>query len=120
MPLAHCAHVCFRVFFEMKYGMSPGHAGAVNSIVYILSAVASPIFGFLIDRTGRSILWIIGGIVFTLGAHALFAFSFFEPIVCMVSTSVRLSVERYIHSLATGETCRIIWEGQCFRSVSDP
>ena len=68
----------------MKFGYNPSKADSVNSIVYILSAVASPIFGFFIDKTGKSIFWIIAGIVFTLGSHAMFAFTFIEPYVGMV------------------------------------
>ena len=74
----------FRVFFEMKFGYSPSKADSINSIVYILSAVASPIAGFFIDKTGKAIFWIISGIVFTLVAHAMFAFTFIPAYYGMV------------------------------------
>ncbi len=69
----------------MKFGYSPAKADSINSIVYILSAVASPIAGFFIDKTGKAIFWIISGIVFTLVAHAMFAFTFIPAYYGMVS-----------------------------------
>ena len=57
----------YRVFFEMKFEMSHSSASVVNSLVYILSAVASPLFGFLIDRSGKNIFWLMAGTIITLG-----------------------------------------------------
>lgn len=59
-------------------------ANAVNSIVYVISAVASPFFGLLVDRVGRNILWVFLAVVFTIGSHALLAFSFANPYIGMV------------------------------------
>ena len=55
------------------------------SLVYIISAAASPIFGFCIDKTGKNIFWVILGTTVTLGCHALLAFTFITPFVAMVS-----------------------------------
>lgn len=55
------------------------------SLVYIISAVASPVFGFLIDKTGRNVFWVILGTTVTIGCHALLAFTFINPYVAMVS-----------------------------------
>ncbi len=74
----------FRVFFERKFDFSPSNANAVNSIVYVISAVASPFFGFLVDKVGRNILWVFLAIVFTIGSHALLTFTFVNPYVGMV------------------------------------
>ena len=54
--------------------------------MYIISAVASPFFGFCIDKTGKNIFWVILGTIVTLGCHALLAFTFITPFVAMVST----------------------------------
>ncbi|KAK7090746.1 lysosomal dipeptide transporter MFSD1-like [Littorina saxatilis] len=80
------------VFFEMKFSMSPTSANAVNSLVYIVSAVASPFFGFLIDRTGKNIFWVIIGTTVTLGCHALLAFSFVSAYVGMIVMGLAYSV----------------------------
>ena len=53
--------------------------------MYIISAVASPFFGFCIDKTGKNIFWVILGTIVTLGCHALLAFTFITPFVAMVS-----------------------------------
>lgn len=80
------------VFFEMKFDMDPTNANAVNSLVYIISAVASPVFGFLIDKTGKNIFWVIAGIAITLGCHALLAFTFITPYLGMVVMGLAYSV----------------------------
>ncbi|KAL3847679.1 hypothetical protein ACJMK2_018576 [Sinanodonta woodiana] len=80
------------VFFEMKFGFSPTLANNVNSLVYIISAVASPFFGFVIDRTGKNIFWVILGTLVTLGCHALLAFTFINPYVAMSIMGLAYSV----------------------------
>lgn len=80
----------FRVFFERKFDFSPSNANAVNSIVYVISAVASPFFGALVDRVGRNILWVFLAIVFTIGSHALLTFTFINPYVGMVNLFTNL------------------------------
>lgn len=80
------------VFFEMKWGFEPSLANNVNSLVYIISAVASPVFGFLIDRTGRNIFWVILGTVCTIGCHALLAFTFLNPYVGMSCMGLAYSI----------------------------
>lgn len=72
------------MFFERKFDFSPSNANAVNSIVYVISAVASPFFGILVDKVGRNILWVFLAIVFTIGSHALLTFTFVNPYVGMV------------------------------------
>ena len=64
------------------------------SLVYILSAFASPVFGFLIDKTGKNIFWVMMGVLVTMGAHGLLAFTFVNPYVAMVSTNRQLRIER--------------------------
>jgi len=58
------------------------------SLVYIISAVASPVFGFLIDKTGKNIFWVILGTSVTIGCHATLAFTFISPYVAMVSDTL--------------------------------
>ncbi|XP_076344249.1 lysosomal dipeptide transporter MFSD1-like [Tachypleus tridentatus] len=72
------------VFFEKKFGFTSTGANAVDSIVYVISAIASPLFGILVDRTGRNLMWVLISVVVTLGAHMLLAFSFLNPWIAMV------------------------------------
>ncbi|XP_072033850.1 lysosomal dipeptide transporter MFSD1-like [Amphiura filiformis] len=71
------------IFFEDKFGFSPAEANAVNSLVYFISAGASPLFGFLVDRFGRNVYWLILGVILTLASHGLLAFTFLNPFVSM-------------------------------------
>lgn len=71
-----------------KYGFSPSDASAINSIVYVISAVASPLFGFIIDKAGRNVSWILASVVTTIVAHSLLAFTFVNPYVGMVRNHI--------------------------------
>lgn len=68
-----------------KFDYTAEEANTVNSIVYIISAVASPIFGLVIDKTGKNVMWVFLSVVVTIGAHSMLAFTFLNPYVGMVS-----------------------------------
>lgn len=68
-----------RVFFERKYDYTPEEANTVNSIIYSIAAVASPLCGYIVDKTGRNVMWVFISTVVTIGGHALLAFSFVNP-----------------------------------------
>ncbi|XP_068224534.1 lysosomal dipeptide transporter MFSD1-like isoform X2 [Palaemon carinicauda] len=72
-----------KVFFMRKFDFDEGNANGVTSIVYIISAVASPLLGLLVDFTGRNIFWIFFSILITLGCHVLLAFTFLNPFIAM-------------------------------------
>ncbi|XP_062409222.1 major facilitator superfamily domain-containing protein 1 [Sardina pilchardus] len=72
-----------QVFFIEKFDFSPAQARAINSVVYIISAPASPVLGFLVDRTGRNVLWVACAILATLTAHMMLAFTFWNPWIAM-------------------------------------
>jgi MFS family permease len=67
------------VFFKHKYKITLDEANTINSSIYIMSAIISPLFGFLIDRTGRNVLWISLGTILATIAHALVAFTSIPP-----------------------------------------
>lgn len=67
-----------------KFAMSDKQANILSSVVYIISGVASPIFGFLIDKIGRNIGWIFFATCFTSLAHLLMGFTYLNPYVAMV------------------------------------
>lgn len=71
------------MFFIRKFDFTPEGANAVNSILYIVSAVASPLFGLLVDRTGRNVFYVFISILVTIGAHGILAFTFLNPYVGM-------------------------------------
>ena len=45
------------LFFEEKWLYNATKANIVNSLVYIISAVASPFLGFAVDQTGFNVMW---------------------------------------------------------------
>jgi MFS family permease len=80
------------VFFERKFDYSPEDANTVNSIVYIISAVASPLLGLLVDKTGRNVMWVFVSIIVTIFAHGLLAFTFLNPYIGMAVMGVSYSM----------------------------
>jgi MFS family permease len=80
------------VFFQMKFGLSPSAASTLNSIVYVISAVMSPILGFMIDKLGRNLLWVLAAVFLTGLSHALLAFTFINPWFAMVTMGVSYSM----------------------------
>jgi len=81
-----------KMFFTNRFELDAATAGAVNSLVYIISAAASPVFGFCIDKTGKNIYWLLTGVVITIGCHALLAFSFVTPWVAMIIMGFAYSI----------------------------
>ncbi|KAL1260191.1 hypothetical protein QQF64_008018 [Cirrhinus molitorella] len=77
-----------QVFFIEKFAFTTVQARAINSIVYIISAPASPLLGFIVDRTGRNILWVLLAVVTTLLSHMMLAFTFWNPWIAMVNTKL--------------------------------
>lgn len=68
-----------------KYDFDAQDANFINSLVYIISAVASPLFGYVIDKTGKNVSWVMISVLATITAHSFLAFTYVNPYVCMVS-----------------------------------
>ncbi|CAB0040141.1 unnamed protein product [Trichogramma brassicae] len=81
-----------KVYFIRKYGFEPAAANTVNSLVYFISAVASPIFGIVVDKMGKNIFWVVLSITGSLIAHGLLAFTYVSPYVCMVILGLSYSM----------------------------
>nr|CDS29414.1 major facilitator superfamily domain containing protein [Hymenolepis microstoma] len=63
------------VFFRRKYGLDPSEAAAINSIIFVVSVVASPIVGLAVDYVGYNLTWLASGVALANICHATFAFS---------------------------------------------
>lgn len=72
-----------QAFFINNFDMTPEEANNVNSIVYLISAIASPLFGYVIDKVGRNVSWVFVATVATLFAHVLLTFSHLNPYIAM-------------------------------------
>ena len=57
------------------------------SLVYIVSAVASPFLGLMVDFVGYNVHWVNVGTILTLASHALFAFTAVTPYFLAVRKS---------------------------------
>ncbi|XP_032294652.1 lysosomal dipeptide transporter MFSD1 isoform X1 [Drosophila virilis] len=72
-----------QAFFTSNFHLTPEQANNVNSIVYLISAIASPLFGFIIDRVGRNVSWVFVATIATLVSHLLLTFSQLNPYIGM-------------------------------------
>lgn len=62
-----------------------------SSVVYIISAPASPLLGFMVDKIGKNITWVLCAVVTTLIAHMMLAFTFWNPWIAMVKPLCNLN-----------------------------
>lgn len=82
-----------QVYFKRKYDLTVDGANMVNSCVYIVAAVISPLCGYAVDRIGRNILWISLGTILTITAHLIIAFTtHFQPWICSLLMGVGYSI----------------------------
>lgn len=79
-------------FFKDKYNFTSQEANTVNSMVYLVAAVASPIFGFIIDMCGRNVAWVFLSTVIAIFSHSLMAFTNVNPYICMLSLGFSYSM----------------------------
>ncbi|KAH0512108.1 Major facilitator superfamily domain-containing protein 1 [Microtus ochrogaster] len=56
----------------------------LGNIVYVISAPMSPIFGLLVDKTGKNVIWVLCAVATTLVSHMMLAFTFWNPWIAMV------------------------------------
>lgn len=75
-----------------KFHYSPEEANNVNSMVYLVSAVASPIFGFIIDKSGCNLFWVTLSTLATAIAHCLLGFTDLNPYVGMILMGLAYSM----------------------------
>lgn len=71
-------------FFIEKFHLEPPAANYVCSIVYLISAVASPVLGLLIDKTGKNVLYVLFSIMATIAAHLILILCDLNPYYGMV------------------------------------
>lgn len=76
------------------------------SLPYMVS-LAMPLCGLIIDKTGRNLIWLFVGVILSLSAHALLAFTFINPYVPVVSMFL-VTIVLQIDSLLI-RFCQQIW-----------
>ncbi|KAG8195769.1 hypothetical protein JTE90_004776 [Oedothorax gibbosus] len=80
------------VFFARKYHLDHDTANSVDSIVYLISAGASPLLGLLVDKTGRNLMWLLTAVFLTIICHTMLAFTFINPWIPMVGMGLTYSL----------------------------
>ncbi|KAF5274952.1 hypothetical protein FQR65_LT04293 [Abscondita terminalis] len=79
-------------FFMKKFNMAASAANQVNSMVYLISSVGSPVLGLVVDKLGRNLFWTMLAISSTLCAHYILAFSMWNPYIGMVFMGIAYSL----------------------------
>lgn len=79
-------------FFTYKFDMDGQDADHISSLIYLISGIASPITGLLIDKVGLNILWILISVIFTIIAHLLLGFTVVNPYTGVVMLGLAYSV----------------------------
>lgn len=80
------------VFYEDKWLLSAATANLSNSLVYIISAVASPLLGLMVDFIGFNVFWVILGTVLTLICHVLLGFTLTPPVAVSILMGLSYSL----------------------------
>ena len=84
------SHDCF--FTYLIFFFFRDNAGFINSLIYLISAPASPILGILIDKTGRNVTYTILSIGVTLLGHLMLAFTFVNPYIAVITMGISYSL----------------------------
>ena len=75
-----------------KFDFTAEESNSVNSLVYIIAAVASPVFGIVIDKTGRNVMWVFFSTIGTIISHAILAYTFLNPYIGMILMGLNYSM----------------------------
>ena len=81
-----------QVFFMKKFLFDAKSANFITGLIYLISAPASPLLGFLIDKTGRNVFYVFISIATTLIGHLLLAFTFLNPYIAVVIMGLSYSL----------------------------
>ena len=81
-----------QMFFIKKFDFTSKGANNITGLVYLISVVASPLFGILIDKTGRDMAYVLTAIVVTIASHVCLAFTFLNPYVPIFAIGLAYSI----------------------------
>ena len=82
-------------FVHQRYAISEKNSSFMMSLPYTVSALACPVFGYFVDKTGRAVLWILLSVGILLMIQLSFAlWEDFSPSVGMVGMGSTRSAPR--------------------------
>ncbi len=96
-------------FFANKFGLSAVESGEIASYLPLATLIFTPLFGFLIDRYGRSATAMIFGSLVLLAVHSIFAFTHISPVVPMLMLGLAFSL---VPAAMWPSTVRLVKEKQ--------
>lgn len=79
-------------FFADKFGLTAIESGNITSWLPLGTMLFTPLFGFLIDRYGRSASAMIFGALTLVGVHLTFAFTTISPIIPLMFLGIAFSL----------------------------
>jgi len=79
-------------FLLNKFGMSMSKSGEIASILYWVTMIATPLFGFVVDKFGKSASLMIFGAVLLTMIHLTFAFTGFNPVAPLVMLGIAIAL----------------------------
>ena len=78
---------------EPSYSLpTMSYCDVVLGLVYLVSAIASPLFGFLIDKAGRNVTWVLVAVTASAVAHGVLAFTFLNPYLPIILLGMSYSI----------------------------
>ena len=79
-------------FFMNKFGITTIESGKLTSLLPLGTMIFTPLFGFLIDRKGRSASAMIIGASILLLVHLIFAFTNLQPQLFLILLGIAFSL----------------------------
>lgn len=79
-------------FFADKFGFTDVQSGRITSLLPLGTLVFTPLFGFLIDRKGKSATAMIFGSLILLSVHLIFGLTNLLPYVPMILLGIAFSL----------------------------
>ncbi len=79
-------------FFYHKFGISRAASGDIASLLPYGTVLFTPLFGWFVDKKGRSATLMIYGSLMLVMVHLLFALTTFNPYVLMVLLGIAFSL----------------------------
>lgn len=79
-------------FFADKFGLTAVESGNLTSWLPLGTMLFTPLFGFLIDKYGKSATAMIFGSLTLVGVHLIFAFTMITPIIPLLFLGIAFSL----------------------------
>jgi MFS family permease len=81
-----------KLYFIRKFQLSSYMASLLQSLFFMITVVASPICGSLVDYFGFNLIWVIGALILGTLSHFLLMFTFMNVFIPVILLSVSFSI----------------------------